>query len=192
MSISAPWAAGAKKVANRTHTNSSTPSICNTPPGTSAQGRTLAWPATRRAAPATSSHRQRWRAGAQAMGLRSKAGTSRRPMPTINTSTKPEAWACLMALERLWPRGVSKERAGLHLWLKEVAPSPELRKWYNHDPEHWPEFRSRYLAELQGKRELVAQLLDLLRQGNLTLLHAARTERNSASVVEGLLTALQA
>lgn len=97
-----------------------------------------------------------------------------------------------MALERLWPRGVSKERAGLHLWLKEVAPSPELRKWYNHDPEHWPEFRSRYLAELQGKRELVAQLLDLLRQGNLTLLHAARTERNSASVVEGLLTALQA
>ena len=54
-------------------------------------------------------------------------------------------------VERLWPRGVSKERAGLDLWLKDVAPSAELRKWFNHDPARWKEFQDRYIAELKGQ-----------------------------------------
>ena len=55
-------------------------------------------------------------------------------------------------VERLWPRGVSKERAGLDLWLKDVAPSAELRKWFNHDPARWKEFQDRYIAELKDTR----------------------------------------
>jgi len=90
-------------------------------------------------------------------------------------------------VERLWPRGISKERARLDLWLKDVAPSPELRKWYGHDSARWPEFRRRYQVELELHQEAVEQLLELLRSGDVTLVYAAGTERNSASVLESFL-----
>jgi len=95
-------------------------------------------------------------------------------------------------VERLWPRGVSKQAARLDDWLKEIAPSPELRRWYGHQPERWPEFQKRYRAELAGNGALVDQLISRLEGGNVTLLFAAKDEaRNSAvllkSVIDGRL-----
>lgn len=91
-------------------------------------------------------------------------------------------------VERLWPRGVSKQAAALDSWEKEVSPSPELRKWYGHDPEKWPEFQTRYRAELAEKEDALAPLLQQARQGRLTLLFSTRdTERNSAAVLREVL-----
>jgi uncharacterized protein YeaO (DUF488 family) len=91
-------------------------------------------------------------------------------------------------VERLWPRGVSKERAALDLWLKDVAPSPGLRKWFGHDPARWEGFQERYVAEL--KEDDAA--LDVLRRkgegGTVTLLFAAHDqEHNSALVLKRFL-----
>lgn len=87
-------------------------------------------------------------------------------------------------VERLWPRGVSKEEAALDLWLKEVAPSAELRKWYGHDRERWDEFRRRYREELEERPEAVERLLALAREGPLTLVLASRdVERSSAALL---------
>ena len=93
-------------------------------------------------------------------------------------------------VERLWPRGISKERARIDLWLKEVAPSSELRTWYGHDPAKFAEFRQRYEAELtsaSGQADL-ARLRELAQQGPLTLVFAARdTEHSNAVVLRDLL-----
>jgi uncharacterized protein YeaO (DUF488 family) len=88
-------------------------------------------------------------------------------------------------VERLWPRGVSKERAQLAGWLRDLAPSPELRKWYGHQRELWPEFRQRYLAELAGpdKLPLLAQLRQAARQGTVTLVLAASDPEHSSALV---------
>ena len=86
-------------------------------------------------------------------------------------------------VDRVWPRGVSKERAELDLWCKDVAPSTELRKWYGHDPEKFEEFRSRYLAELKAPAA-VAALADLAAtQGPLTLLTASHAVAISQAAV---------
>jgi uncharacterized protein YeaO (DUF488 family) len=85
-------------------------------------------------------------------------------------------------VERLWPRGISKEKAALDLWLKDVAPSPELRKWFGHDPARWQEFQQRYAAELQGKKDDLALLRQKSRQGNVTLVYAARDEKHNAAL----------
>lgn len=91
-------------------------------------------------------------------------------------------------VERLWPRGVSKQAARLDDWLKEIAPSPELRRWYGHAPERWPEFQRRYRAELAAKGELINQLISRLERGNVTLLFAARDEaRNSAVLLKSVI-----
>jgi len=91
-------------------------------------------------------------------------------------------------VERLWPRGVSKESARLDDWLKEIAPSPELRRWYSHEPERWPEFQKRYRAELAGSGELVDQLIAQLQAGDVTLLFAAKDEaRNSAVLLKSFI-----
>ncbi|WP_338863468.1 DUF488 domain-containing protein [Myxococcus stipitatus] len=91
-------------------------------------------------------------------------------------------------VERLWPRGVKKTRLKMDGWLKEVAPSTELRKWYGHDPERWPEFQRRYTRELGTHREALAPLLEAARQGDVTLLYSARDEEhNSAAVLKGYL-----
>lgn len=85
-------------------------------------------------------------------------------------------------VERLWPRGVTREKAHLDLWLKEVAPSTELRKWYGHVPEKWPEFRKRYREELKGN-PAVTELRKMARDGTLTLIYAAHDEERNGAVV---------
>nr|XP_061812127.1 uncharacterized protein YeaO-like [Nerophis lumbriciformis] len=87
-------------------------------------------------------------------------------------------------VERLWPRGVSKEKAQLDLWLKEIAPSSELRKWYDHDSDKWSEFQDRYRAELEGQPDLVETLVEHLREGRVTLIYAARGEQTSAHLLK--------
>ena len=77
-------------------------------------------------------------------------------------------------VDRIWPRGVSKQKAALELWLKDIAPSTDLRKWFGHDPARWSEFRRRYHAELDANPEPVAQLRSLLRSGRVTLLYGAQ------------------
>jgi uncharacterized protein YeaO (DUF488 family) len=92
-------------------------------------------------------------------------------------------------VDRLWPRGLSKEKAHVDLWLKEVAPSNELRKWFAHDPAKWPEFKTRYKAELKQNAEQLALLKQAVAKGPATLLYGARdTEHNEAVVLQELLS----
>ncbi|MGD0166282.1 MAG: DUF488 family protein [Gaiellaceae bacterium] len=91
-------------------------------------------------------------------------------------------------VERLWPRGVSRERARLDEWAKEIAPSPELRRWYGHDPSLFEQFRRRYLDELTGHAQKLEELRRRARTGPLTLVYAARDEaRNSAALLAEVL-----
>ncbi len=91
-------------------------------------------------------------------------------------------------VERLWPRGVSKDSAKLNCWLKEVAPSAALRKWYGHDPKRWGEFRLRYLEELSRAPENQAPIREAARKGNVTLVFAAKNpEISSAGVLKEFL-----
>lgn len=91
-------------------------------------------------------------------------------------------------VERLWPRGIKKERLAMDAWLKDVAPSPELRRWFNHDPEKWEEFQRRYRAELEANPGAWKPLLEASRDGPVTLLYAARdVERNSALLLKHYL-----
>jgi len=84
-------------------------------------------------------------------------------------------------VDALWPRGLSKDRAGIDVWLKEIAPSAELRRWFDHDPERWAEFQRRYRAELRRKPDAVAELRRLMARGPVTLVFAARdVEHNNA------------
>jgi uncharacterized protein YeaO (DUF488 family) len=90
-------------------------------------------------------------------------------------------------VDRLWPRGIRKSEAAIDIWLKDLAPSTELRKWFAHDPEKWPEFHKRYRAELKGNPAL-SELREQSRQGNITLVYAARDElHNDAVVLKQLL-----
>ena len=82
-------------------------------------------------------------------------------------------------VDRIWPRGISKEDAALTLWLKDIAPSDELRKWFGHEPARWAEFQGRYAAELDGNGEAVAQLRGLLGKGKVTLLYGAHDEAHN-------------
>ena len=86
-------------------------------------------------------------------------------------------------VERLWPRGISKAKAGVQLWLKDVAPSPKLRKWFNHDPAKWAEFRKRYLAELEEKGDLLALLRHRAQEGPVTFVYAASDEEHNSALV---------
>ncbi len=83
----------------------------------------------------------------------------------------------------LWPRGVRKRAAGLTLWFKEIAPSPELRQWFGHDPGRWTEFGRRYRAELAGNEDAVSRLADLLKLGRVTLLYGAHDPVHNQAVV---------
>lgn len=86
-------------------------------------------------------------------------------------------------IDRLWPRGISKEKAGIDLWLKEVAPSTELRKWFGHDPEKWSEFRKRYTAELRANQEPIDKIREFADRGPVTLIYAAHDEEHNDAVV---------
>lgn len=85
-------------------------------------------------------------------------------------------------VDRLWPRGLSKESAKIDLWLKAVAPSNELRNWYRHDPQKWPEFRERYFAELDNNTEAVNELMTHLRKRNVVFLYSAKELRFNNAV----------
>lgn len=86
-------------------------------------------------------------------------------------------------VDRLWPRGLSKEKARVDLWLKEIAPSDELRRWFAHDPAKWPEFEKRYRAELKQQGESMAELKKAIGQGPTTLLYGAKDEQHNQAVV---------
>jgi uncharacterized protein YeaO (DUF488 family) len=85
-------------------------------------------------------------------------------------------------VDRLWPRGLSKEKANLTLWLKDIAPSDELRHWFDHRAERWEEFQRRYAAELAGKAEPLRELDNLLENGRVTLLYGAHEEKHNNAV----------
>ncbi len=85
-------------------------------------------------------------------------------------------------VDRLWPRGLSKEAARVDRWMKEVAPSTQLRKWFNHDPDRWPEFQKRYARELDESADLVSELVALARQGEVTLVFGAKDEQHNQAV----------
>ncbi|WP_010301893.1 DUF488 domain-containing protein [Candidatus Odyssella thessalonicensis] len=89
-------------------------------------------------------------------------------------------------VDGLWPRGISKEKSHIDLWLKEVAPSSFLRKWYNHDPEKWTEFCNRYNKELDFKKDYLQPIIRSLKAQNVTLLYGAKEERfnNAAALKE--------
>jgi uncharacterized protein YeaO (DUF488 family) len=94
-------------------------------------------------------------------------------------------------VERLWPRGISKERARIDLWLKDAAPSPELRKWFSHDPEKWDEFHKRYYAELKLKKDILDMVKQRSGAGTVTFVFASRDEEHNSALllrkyIEGL------
>lgn len=86
---------------------------------------------------------------------------------------------CRVLVDRLWPRGLTTETAFADIWMKDIAPSNELRRWYAHDPERWPNFRDRYRIELETNPDATQQLLALCNDGVDTLLFAARDEQHS-------------
>lgn len=86
-------------------------------------------------------------------------------------------------VDRLWPRGVSKERADLSEWMKDIAPSTALREWFGHDPARWTEFQTRYRAELQDHQAELDQIRALAQKGMVTLVYGARDEIHNDAVV---------
>ena len=86
-------------------------------------------------------------------------------------------------VDRLWPRGVSKKDAALSLWMKEIAPSAELRKWFGHDPDRWNEFRRRYASEINRNSHLFDQLRSLALEGPITLIYSAHDEIHNGAIV---------
>ncbi len=100
---------------------------------------------------------------------------------------KEDGWRVLV--DRLWPRGMTKEAAHLDAWIKDVAPSDALRKWFGHEPEKWSAFQKKYRAELAEKKKLLAELKKMAKEhGTLTLLFGARDiEHNEAIVLADIL-----
>lgn len=86
-------------------------------------------------------------------------------------------------VDRLWPRGLSKQRAAIDEWMKEIAPSAELRRWFGHDPKKWPEFQRRYKQELRAHADLVDKIAKLASRGRVTLVYGARDEAHNDAVV---------
>ena len=85
-------------------------------------------------------------------------------------------------VERLWPRGLTRAKAALDLWIKDVAPSPELRKWFGHDPARWKRFKQRYWKELKDKKDDVALLRRKSREGKVTFIYAAHDEEHNGAL----------
>jgi uncharacterized protein YeaO (DUF488 family) len=91
-------------------------------------------------------------------------------------------------VDRLWPRGLTKEKARVDLWLREIAPGDALRQWFNHEPEKWEEFKKRYAKELESRPELLEQLRQYLEKGKVTLLFGSKEERyNNARALQEYL-----
>ena len=95
-------------------------------------------------------------------------------------------------VDRLWPRGISKEKAKIDFWPKELAPSTELRRWYGHDPEKWSEFKSRYFDELSKWPELLNELLEYVRKGKVTFVFSSKElELNNAVALKAYIDSLE-
>lgn len=127
--------------------------------------------------------------GAHAQGAGRPHGAPRYPVRVrrVYDPALPDDGARVL-VDRLWPRGVSKERAHLTLWLKDVAPSTALRQWFGHDPALWDDFQQRYRAELAQNPDVLNQLVSLAQQGPLTLLFGAKdTTHNEAIVLADIL-----
>ncbi|MCS7174092.1 MAG: DUF488 family protein [Armatimonadetes bacterium] len=91
-------------------------------------------------------------------------------------------------VDRLWPRGMRREDLRIHGWLREVAPSAALRRWFGHDPAKWEEFKRRYFAELESRPETWRPVVEAARRGNVTLLYSARDPlHNNAVALQGFL-----
>jgi uncharacterized protein YeaO (DUF488 family) len=86
-------------------------------------------------------------------------------------------------IDRLWPRGISKKKAALDQWMRDIAPSNQLRKWFGHDPARWNEFRRRYAAEVHKNSHLLEQLRSVARDGPITLIYSARDEAHNDAIV---------
>lgn len=108
-------------------------------------------------------------------------------MPKIHTKriyenpAKQDGFRVLV--DRIWPRGVSKEDAALDCWAKDLAPSTELRKWFDHDPDKWDDFKQRYRDELQENQELLDDLMQKAKSGPITLLFGARDQEHNQAIV---------
>jgi len=85
-------------------------------------------------------------------------------------------------VDKIWPRGVTKAQAHINLWLREIAPSSDLRRWFSHDPAKWEEFKKRYFEELEEKPEVVSRLLKIIAEGPVTLLYSAREREYNQAV----------
>lgn len=95
-------------------------------------------------------------------------------------------------VDRLWPRGLSKDKAKIELWLKDIAPSDDLRKWFGHDPEKWVEFKHRYYEELNDKKELIDMIIEKSQSVAVTLLYGAKDEKyNNAVALKEFIEALK-
>jgi uncharacterized protein YeaO (DUF488 family) len=91
-------------------------------------------------------------------------------------------------VDRLWPRGLTKEKLKLDVWMKDISPSPELRKWFSHDVAKWAEFQRRYRKEIEAHADLLGELRKRARHGTLTLVYAARdSEHNNAALLKKYL-----
>lgn len=107
-------------------------------------------------------------------------------MPTLKVkrvyeeASKEDGYRIL--IDRLWPRGLKKATAHIDLWLKEIAPSSELRSWFNHESEKWAEFKKRYAKELSRKQELIKIITDKARSGTVTLLYGAKDEEHNNAI----------
>ena len=99
---------------------------------------------------------------------------------SYNSPSNDDGYRILV--DRLWPRGISKKKAKIDFWPKELAPSTELRRWYGHDPEKWSEFKSRYFAELDDNPELVNELLEYVRKGTVTFTYSLKEHRLNNAV----------
>jgi uncharacterized protein YeaO (DUF488 family) len=86
-------------------------------------------------------------------------------------------------VDRLWPRGLTKEKAKVDVWLKEIAPSTELRKWFNHEPGKWPEFKKRYWTEISNNNDALSALKKHLAKGKATIVYGAKDEEHNDAVV---------
>lgn len=98
-----------------------------------------------------------------------------------NAPEKADGFRILV--DRVWPRGMTKEKASVDLWLKEIAPTTELRKWFGHDPEKYKEFKKRYEKELKGNKEAVSSIKAHLKKGTVTLVYSAKDEEHNQAVV---------
>jgi uncharacterized protein YeaO (DUF488 family) len=86
-------------------------------------------------------------------------------------------------VDRLWPRGLTKKKASVDLWLKDIAPSTELRKWFAHDPDKWKRFRARYQTEIRNNHELIKVLKQKASEGTITLIYGARDQKHNEALV---------